>query len=132
MKNCYCDSEKSFQDCCEPLLQGQEEAATAVALMRSRYTAFKLKNLEYILATTDPQAVAEINHQANQEWSENSEFTKLIVISASEEKIKATVEFKAYYQTRDGAEHIHHEISKFRKHSGVWYFRDGKVVASTK
>ena len=46
-KTCLCGSKKSYAQCCEPLHCGAA-AATAEALMRSRYTAFVLGLDEYI------------------------------------------------------------------------------------
>lgn len=97
--------------------------------MRSRYAAFALKEIEYILSTTDPQARQKYNSDVNRDWAENSVFLNLEIINSSEEGNKGSVEFKATYKTNDGETQTHHELSKFRKHSGVWYFRDGKKPA---
>lgn len=51
--SCYCDSELSFADCCEPYLRELADPPTPVALMRSRYCAFATGNVEYLLATWD-------------------------------------------------------------------------------
>ncbi|MGE4560780.1 MAG: SEC-C metal-binding domain-containing protein, partial [Desulfobulbus sp.] len=37
---CPCESGLPFATCCRPLLSGEQQAATAEALMRSRYTAY--------------------------------------------------------------------------------------------
>lgn len=97
--------------------------------MRSRYTAFCLKNLDYIVETTDPQARFDMDTAGTEEWMKGAEFTKLDVISSSNEGNKGTVEFKAHFKM-NGADHVHHEVSKFRKQSGTWYFRDGRVIAA--
>lgn len=123
---CHCGSGLEFSKCCEPFLTGQEDAPTAEKLMRSRYSAFVTKNLEYIEQTLDPQAQDLFNEAANKEWADKAQFTGLKILSSSETGNKAVIEFVATY-TMDGKEYSHHEISKFRKHSGVWYFRDGKV-----
>ena len=127
MAQCYCCSSKPYSDCCQPILEGQRPAATPEQLMRSRYSAFCIKNLDYVVDTTDPQARADMDRASTEEWMKNSEFTRLEVLRSSDEGNKGTVEFKAYF-TMNGANEIHHEISKFRKHSGTWYFRDGKVM----
>jgi SEC-C motif-containing protein len=43
---------------------------------------------------------------------------------------KGMVEFKAHFKTLGQEPQVHHELSKFRKQSGVWYFRDGKTLKS--
>ena len=95
--------------------------------MRSRYSAFVDKNLDYVQETTDPQALRDFDRASTEQWMNEATFNKLEVLKATNEGNKGTVEFKAYF-TMGGKPEIHHEISKFRKQAGVWYFRDGKVI----
>ena len=48
---CPCGSGASYGCCCGPLHQGIQRAATAEQLMRSRYSAFALKQVDYLIAT---------------------------------------------------------------------------------
>ena len=48
---CPCGSGASYGRCCGPLHQGIQRAATAEQLMRSRYSAFALKQVDYLIAT---------------------------------------------------------------------------------
>lgn len=58
MTSCPCGSKTTFDACCGPLIAGAP-APTAEALMRSRYVAFTLGNLDYIERTcTGPAALA--------------------------------------------------------------------------
>ena len=125
--SCPCGSLKNQAECCDPLLNGEKEAATPEELMRSRYTAFVVGNMDYIAETTDPQTRLQFDMKANEEWSKNSKFLKLEVLSATQDGNKGTVEFKATFQTAAQEPQVHHEISKFRKQAGTWYFREGKV-----
>ena len=52
---CPCTSGKTFGACCRPYLRGEEEAPDAVALMRSRFTAFALEHAEHLLRTLAPE-----------------------------------------------------------------------------
>ena len=97
--------------------------------MRSRYSAFAIKNMDYVRATTDPQMVLTLDLEASREWAEGAEFTKLEILRSTDEGNKGIVEFKAHFKLlKDGSEQVHHELSKFRKQAGVWYFRDGRVI----
>lgn len=122
---CPCQSGRLFAECCEPLINGKP-AANPEALMRSRYSAFVLKNMDYIIATTDPQRRYDFDHGETSAWMNESTFHRLEVMNSTSEGNKGTVEFKAHYTTKNGAEEIHHEVSKFRKQAGVWYFREGR------
>ena len=50
MTHCPCGSGKDLAKCCGPLIEGGP-APTAEALMRSRYTAFTLGNIDYVDST---------------------------------------------------------------------------------
>lgn len=50
-KTCPCGSRKLFSQCCEPFHKGALPP-TAEALMRSRYSAYANKNVDYIVETT--------------------------------------------------------------------------------
>jgi SEC-C motif domain protein len=125
---CPCGTGKEFESCCQPLIKGDETASTPEQLMRSRYTAFSMKNMSYIQETMDPQVRLEFDMKANEEWAQSSQFLKLEVIQTSQEGNKGQVEFKAWFKTGDGPEQVHHEHAKFRKQAGVWYFKDGRSV----
>ncbi|PIS11892.1 MAG: zinc chelation protein SecC [Bdellovibrio sp. CG10_big_fil_rev_8_21_14_0_10_47_8] len=132
MSLCPCGSGTEFNKCCEPFLKEEELPPTPEALMRSRYTAYCLKNHDYLVETTDPQIRSEVNHTANREWAEAVEFTGLEILASSAEKNKGMVEFRAKFKDAEGQDQEHHELSKFRKQAGVWYFRDGQVKDAKK
>lgn len=117
-----------FEKCCSSYLKGEAEASSAEQLMRTRYTAFVQQDMHYILETTDPQARGNFDQKANEEWARSSEFIKLEILKAKEEGTKGLVEFKATFKDKEGNLHTHHEISKFRKQAGIWYFREGKIL----
>lgn len=53
---CPCHSGLEYAHCCEPFHKGALPP-TPLALMRSRYAAYALKNASYIIATTHPQSI---------------------------------------------------------------------------
>lgn len=129
---CSCGRRLSFSKCCGPLLKREAEAADPESLMRSRYSAFIHKDIDYLFETLDPQARADFDRSATENWANHSEFLGLEIIKASHEGNKGLVEFKAKFKKLNSEdneeESVHHEVSKFRKHGGVWYFRDGKMI----
>jgi SEC-C motif domain protein len=52
---CPCHSGLKYKRCCGPLHGGGARAPTPEALMRSRYAAYALGLVDYVLATTDPE-----------------------------------------------------------------------------
>lgn len=130
--SCHCGKNLDFTVCCQPLIEGQQTAPSAEALMRSRYSAFVIKNMDYLLKTQDPQTRDEFDLQSNQEWADSVVFLGLEILRSEESGNKAQVEFKARFQEQNsGIMSVHHEISKFRQQKGVWYFRSGKIVAES-
>jgi SEC-C motif-containing protein len=125
--NCPCDSDKTFSTCCKPVIDDIKSASSPEQLMRSRYTAFTLKDMNYIFESTHPQARHEFDRKSNQEWADQAHFSKLEILKSSNEGNKGFVEFKAYFKINE-TETIHHEVASFRKQSEVWYFRDAKIV----
>lgn len=126
---CPCGSGTPYQNCCGPFHTGEAQAPTAEKLMRSRYSAFVKKEYDYLEETLDPQTALDFDHEGNRAWAERMDLNKLEILRSEENGNKAVVEFKAYHR-EDGEERIHHEVSKFRKQAGVWYFREGKVYKS--
>lgn len=96
--------------------------------MRSRYSAYYYRRVEYLVETTHPDTrdsrlkkdLEKTIHQAN--WS------RLTIINSSrgtKEDKTGKVEFIAKYFL-DGQPHELHELSRFKKHKGNWKYLDGK------
>lgn len=121
--SCFCGSNSYYEDCCKPFHQGLQLAPTAEALMRSRYSAYVLKNSTYLLSTwhksTRPQQIDF--SQETLHWQ------KLEILHTKKGGIKddkGKVEFNAFY-IQDGHVQIMHEISRFKKLGRQWFYIDG-------
>lgn len=130
MTNCPCGCDKSFDECCEPFLNGTSNAPTAEVLMRARYSAFAMANVDFIERTTHSSTKAEFNQENTRKWAEESQWHSLEilnVIGGQEDEAEGTVEFIATYSQND--ERVeHHEVSTFRKEAGIWAFVDGHMA----
>lgn len=126
---CPCQSHHtsatSYSECCAVLHQHQAVAQTAEQLMRSRYSAFVLQKIDYIIETTVPAQQSQLNHAELLEWSETTNWKGLEVIQHTPyiDKIHSLVEFKAYFQHDDEIK-THHELSAFVQIDQQWYFID--------
>jgi SEC-C motif-containing protein len=129
-EGCPCGSGAARARCCGPLLDGAP-AATAEALMRSRYSAHVLGRIDYLVATYDPSTRAAVDRAAVERWARESTWLGLTIVArerggaADEEGV---VEFTAAYRTREGARLVHHERSRFRRRDGRWLYVDGDIV----
>ena len=128
---CPCQSNKSYEDCCGRFHTHAQFPETAEQLMRSRYTAYVLKNVPYIVDTTVPSQQALLNVQAIQAWAEETKWLRLQILNTeSLTKTQSAVEFNAVFQGEEG-EQTHHERSIFVKIDDRWYFVDPTVPLPT-
>ena len=134
LENCPCGSGKSFAQCCEPLLNGTEKAKTAEALMRARYSAYVVHNIDFIINTCETgEKIAQIDRKATEDWSNKSTWHGLKILrteKGGEQDEEGIVEFEATY-TQKGIRDIHHEIGGFKKVNGEWLYSVGSVKPMT-
>lgn len=126
MTRCPCDSGLAFDSCCEPYILGHAIAPTPEALMRSRYSAYTLANVNYIKATMRDNALQYFNISDAQHWAERIQWRGLSILNAPDPDPPHTgfVEFIARYKDNGRAQRIH-EVSEFKRFDGHWYYVDG-------
>jgi SEC-C motif domain protein len=106
-------------DCCGPLHTGQP-ASDAERLMRSRYSAFVLGDVPYLLATWhSSQRPAELTLEAGGKWL-GLEIKQHHVTGAD----TAEVEFVARFRV-GGKAVRQRERSRFVREDGRWFYVDG-------
>lgn len=133
---CPCGSTFTYTNCCQPLHENTAIADTAERLMRSRYCAFVLQKVDYIIATTVPNQQALLDKQAISDWAKTTDWAGLDVINVNPkvDKNHASVEFNAYFNALENGEsqkRYHYELSFFVKinqqNQARWYFLDPTV-----
>ncbi|WP_456390094.1 YchJ family protein [Hydrogenimonas sp.] len=120
LRECPCGSGEEYMQCCGRYIEGGARVPTAVALMRSRYTAYVLKNTDYIVAT----AVKKVDSAIIENAMREGDFYRLEIISCKRGGAmdkKGEVTFKAYYRTTEG-EGVLHERSLFVNRRGKWLY----------
>lgn len=128
---CPCQSSKNYADCCAVFHHQKALPETAEQLMRSRYSAYVLKNIPYIVETTVPNQQAHLNVQALQDWADNTQWLGLQILKTETlTKSQSAVEFNALFQGEEG-EQSHQERSIFINIEGRWYFVDPTVPLPT-
>ena len=125
---CPCGSDRTLGQCCGPALAGTP-AATAEALMRSRYSAYVLGNAEYLLATWHPRTRApglELNTTPPTKW---------LGLTVRRHQLtgpdSAIVEFVARYRLGGGSAVRMHEASRFVREDGRWFYLDAGPDAAS-
>lgn len=128
-KICLCGSGKPFAYCCEPFIQGQKPAPTAETLMRSRYTAFALGAIDYLIDTTAPEKRNPDDLDILTDQVKYTNWTGLSILSTeqgSRSDEQGCVEFEAAFETDDQSGTLY-EKSNFRKENNFWLYVDGEV-----
>lgn len=126
---CPCCSGIPFNQCCGALLNGEQLASTAEALMRSRYTAYVLKQIDYLTESLHPDYRQDHDQLAAKRWAEQAEWLGLEVkeiIGGREQDQTGTVEFIANYRERGQIRH-YHEIGHFCREQERWYYVEGQL-----
>lgn len=133
-KNCPCGSGKPYAACCEPVILGKVAAATAEILMRARYTAYVMHEIEFIASScVRKEGENDIDMDETRKWSEESEWLGLKVHSTKQGGTGDTegiVEFSATY-SRKGMKDEHREVAGFQKIDGKWLYAEGQIVTTT-
>ncbi|MCU1421550.1 MAG: hypothetical protein JWN36_1201 [Microbacteriaceae bacterium] len=117
---CPCLSGNSYDECCGRFHSGAAIAPTAEALMRSRYSAYALGLPGYILETWHAST-----RPASLELDPSLTWYRLDVLDARGGPFDRAglVEFRAYYRS-DGQRGDQHEVSRFVREGGRWYYVD--------
>jgi SEC-C motif-containing protein len=138
MSTCPCrivDTNKlSYEECCAPFHQGKKKAPTAEAMMRSRYAAYSVKNIDYIDQTQTHNEKEVFDKAEALKWAESAEWLGLEIKKTQKGEANdntGVVEFVALYKDKaSGTELRHHETSLFQKHDGAWKFKEGQIHGS--
>ncbi|ASG22065.1 YchJ family protein [Nitrospirillum viridazoti] len=129
MSQCHCGSARAYEDCCGPYHAGTALPPTAEALMRSRYSAFIVHNIDYLQSTLLPETAEDFNREETEQWARDSKWQGLEVRwteAGGPEDDTGKVEFVARFNF-EGKDYLHHETSRFEKRDGRWYYVDGAM-----
>jgi SEC-C motif-containing protein len=125
---CPCMSGLSYTSCCAKYHTGFSKPETAEQLMRSRYTAYHLALVDYLVNTTHPEKLRPHYRQQLESTKDDMDWIGLEVISSSmgtkTDKI-GKVRFIAKYiiNKEEGSMEEH---SRFRRYKGDWVYYDEK------
>lgn len=116
---CPCGLPAPYADCCGRLHDGHTSATTAEQLMRSRYSAFVVRDAAYLLRTW-----YSANRPRELHLDDDIEWTGLEILNTtagSPFHTEGTVEFRATYEA-NGTPGNQHENSHFTRENGSWVY----------
>ena len=113
-----------YASCCGRFIEQGQVPQSAVELMRSRYTAYVRGDEAYLKNTWHPSP-----RPAERVADGDAKWLGLEVRKAEQEGDAATVEFVARYRIGGRAQRLH-EVSRFVREEGKWYYVDGTFPES--
>ncbi len=119
---CPCGSGQKYKKCCERYHKGLV-AKSAVELMKSRYSAFAVGDINYIIKTSTFQK----DFDELKRFSQSCEFKKLEILDSFEEDEKAFVVFKVSVFCKE-ADNSFIEKSFFIKKKSRWFYDSGEIL----
>ena len=125
MTNCTCDSQKKYVLCCEQYITKKQLPESPEALMRSRYSAYSMANIDYIKDTMRDNALIGFDEMKAKRWANRVNWIKLEVLNSGNDHLnRAYVEFEASFVEGSRLKHLH-EKSYFTREQGQWFYVDG-------
>ncbi|QXP73671.1 Sec-C motif domain protein [Tenacibaculum sp. AHE15PA] len=122
---CPCNPSNKYSDCCEKAHQNIQTVLTAEVLMRSRYSAFVLANINYLKKSHHSSIrPSDKENKEISQWTKSVEWIKLEVLNTTkgaQTDLTGTVEFKAFF-IENGNIDIIHENSSFCKENNHWVY----------
>ena len=122
--HCPCGNLRPYADCCGRCHAGVA-AETAQKLMRARYSAYVLRLTDYLLATWHPDtrpATLELPGPDQLRWLGLDIRAQQLGAGGR----RARVEFFARFREAGGAVQTQHEVSRFVREDGRWFYVDGE------
>ncbi|WP_395342423.1 YchJ family protein [Ningiella sp. W23] len=124
--NCFCGSQVDFASCCQPYHKGKL-APNAQVLMRSRFSAYAVKNYQYIARTYAKGYGDDVDETSLAAHDQLTNWLSLDVLEHYEHGTTSLVEFKAYYKIH-GQYYVMHERSSFIFEDSQWFYTNGRMM----
>jgi SEC-C motif-containing protein len=125
---CPCKSREPYGLCCEPFHLRKAHPETAEQLMRSRYSAYFFRLVDYIVETTHPDTKSPELVLELRRTIDAPKWTFLTILGTSkgqaEDKV-GKVEFVAECYLEGTLQQLH-EHSRFKRFKGLWKYLDDK------
>ena len=126
---CPCTSKMSYDRCCGPFHAGTAMPETAEQLMRSRFSAYALGKVDYLISTRPRVKRAGEDREELAQYCKSVSCVGLKIVSkekGGQADDTGIVTFHASLQT-NGRRSLHIETSSFAREEGKWVYVDGVV-----
>lgn len=124
---CPCQSRLTYDKCCQPYIDGKRLPEAPAQLMRSRFSAYSLGKVDYLMTTTCSAEREKLDRQELASYCRTVKCVGLKIVSTQQggkDDPEGTVTFHASLQV-NGKRHLHIEKSRFVREEGRWVYVDG-------
>ncbi len=125
---CPCGSKQNYTNCCGAIISGKRTATTCLELMKSRYSAYTLADINYLMLSHHSKTRPPLKERSGlKRWAESVRWMQLIIVNTWNESLsdnEGYVEFKALYFEEGQIKQIH-EKSLFQRENGRWVYVSG-------
>lgn len=128
MSSCSCGSGLASEVCCAPLLAGQS-AATAEALMRSRYAAFVAGDIDYIVRTCSAKALEDFDRAETEPFIRETKWLGLEIHRVTDGGVNdqtGQVDFTFRFRHK-GQDYAQREIAEFTRDGSLWLYEESEI-----
>lgn len=123
MTHCPCGSTSEYSLCCGVFIDQKQRPTTPELLMRSRYTAYFLKNFNYVKQTMRGKPAQDFD-EARTALQHINWIELQIIHTSMQSTTHGFVEFIAYFIEHERLKSIH-ESSEFICEAGQWFYVNG-------
>lgn len=126
-KLCPCGSNRPCQECCDLIISAKKEAETCEELMRSRYVAFTMANVDYLMHSHHSKTRQVKESRNIKKWAASVQWMGLVILNTEAGEANDNigyVEFRALYLEAGQMQQIH-EKSLFRRENHKWVYVSG-------
>ena len=129
---CPCTSSRPYGECCAPFHKGRRLAATCLELARSRYSAFALAEIDYLVRSLHPDhpdrsLPPELMRSSIREACRKYKYTGLTVHQHEETGDRGRVSFLAKVFA-NGKDLSFEEDSLFQRTADGWGYLSGETI----
>lgn len=129
---CPCRSGLTYGACCWSLHRGERHAPDPATLARSRYAAFALGEIDYLIRTLHPDHIdlalpEDVLRSTLGSACREHRYTGFEILEVTLTEAHGTVKFRARVFRR-GVDLSFVELSRFEKVDGTWRYKDGQTA----
>lgn len=129
MSLCPCGSDRDYTDCCGLIHTGAAEAPTAEALMRARYSAYAMSDIDFLVRTMAPEVRPDLDPVEARQIADDAQWLGLDildVVAGGADDAEGEVEYATKFRL-NGQQRVHHERALFRREEEQWMVCGGEV-----